>query len=316
MGEDSKIEWCHHTFNPWIGCTKVSDGCTHCYAEVETFPRVQRGRGLELWGANAARHVTGNANWRKPLAWARAAAEVGERHRVFCASLADVMEDRVDLIAPRERLWQLIYDTPELDWLLLTKRPENIASLTAPLCAERGWPSNAWMGATTENRVQAHTRAAHLKTIPAPVRFLSVEPMLGPIDDLPLDGISWAIFGGESGDHARPCAVEWIERGIDQCRAANVPPFVKQLGANCVSEQRVFGAEDMAFQVGRPLTKWEKTPDGTEAWAWRANFKGDPKGGHIENIPEDLRLRLFPGDEIPPLPVAHDCGSDDCICPF
>lgn len=315
MGENSRVEWCHHTFNGWIGCEKVSDGCTHCYAEVETFPRVQRGRGLELWGKNAARHITSDDYWRKPLAWARAAAEAGERHRVFCASLSDVMEDRVDLIAPRARLWRLIYDTPELDWLLLTKRPEDVVRLTAPLCAKRGWPSNAWMGATTENRVQAHARAAHLKTIPAPVRFLSVEPMLGPIDDLPLDGISWVIFGGESGARARPCAVEWIERGVEQCRAAGVRPFVKQLGAYCVSETRVFGVEDMAFQRQRELTKWEKTPDGKYAWAWRANFAGDPKGAHLESLPPELRLRLFPGDTVPPLPPPHVC-DDDCVCPF
>src|SRR5690349_7465213 len=121
MGAETQIEWCHHTFNPWIGCTKVDPLCDHCYASVETFPRVQRGKGRELWGADADRHVTSAANWRLPLRWNREAREAGERRRVFCASLADVCEDRRDLDVPREWLWSLVRLCESLDFMFLTK---------------------------------------------------------------------------------------------------------------------------------------------------------------------------------------------------
>src|SRR6266404_3416295 len=122
MAENSKIEWCDHTFNPWIGCQKVSPGCDHCYAEAMMDKRY----GRVKWGPHGERKRTSEDNWKKPLVWAKRAN--GHRPRVFCASLADWLDNRV---APRWRsdLGRLIEDTPELDWLLLTKRPENYEKL-------------------------------------------------------------------------------------------------------------------------------------------------------------------------------------------
>jgi protein gp37 len=234
MGQDSKIEWTDHTFNPWIGCTKVSDGCKFCYAEIDSPARISRAAGNELWGPNAGRKVKAESGWREPLAWDRAAAKAGERHRVFSASQSDVFEDRPDLIEPRARLFRLILATPNLDWLLLTKRPENIGGLwpvghdlTGPGAAE--WP-NIWLGTSVENQAMADQRIPDLLKIPAAVRFLSMEPLiedLGPID---LTGIDWVIVGGESGPKARPMHPDWARSIRDQCVAAGVPFFFKQWG--------------------------------------------------------------------------------------
>jgi protein gp37 len=124
MGENSKIEWCHHTFNPWIGCQHVSPGCDHCYAEALMDHRY----GKVQWGPHGQRKRTSEGNWKQPHRWAKAARQSGTRARVFCASLADWLDNK----APREwrsDLGTLIENTPELDWLLLTKRPENYEKL-------------------------------------------------------------------------------------------------------------------------------------------------------------------------------------------
>lgn len=176
MGAETKIEWCDHTFNPWIGCTKVSPGCANCYAAVNTFTRAQRAHGRELWGPDAARHVTSEAKWREPIRWDAAAKAAGIRRRVFCASMADVFEDRPDLAEPRARLAYVIGKTPNLDWLLLTKRPENIARLWITDVV----PPNVWLGTTVEDQERADERIPHLLAVPAAVRFLSVEPLLSP----------------------------------------------------------------------------------------------------------------------------------------
>jgi protein gp37 len=174
MAKDSAIEWTHHTFNPWWGCTKVSPGCKHCYAETWA-KRI----GQDLWGARAPRRELSEAYWRQPLAWNAQALRTGKRARVFCASMADVFEDRRDLDARREWLWRLIDATPALDWLVLTKRPQNIARL-APY-GER-WPANVWLGATAENQKWLDKRMAELGALKAKVLFLSCEPLLGALD--------------------------------------------------------------------------------------------------------------------------------------
>jgi protein gp37 len=255
---DTTIEWTGtpmpdgtilpgYTFNPWIGCAKVSAGCKHCYAENDTFARVRRSRGLELWGADAVRHVTSEENWRKPVRWNREAAAEKVRRRVFCASMADVFEDRPDLEWPRRWLFELIEETPWLDWLLLTKRPENMVQFAQEKWSKR-WPTNVWAGCTVENQEMADQRITHLLRVPARVRFLSVEPMLGPVDlaripwmgiatdvlqgwDGPDAGIHWVIVGGESGPKARPMHPDWARSIRDQCVAARVPFFFKQWGA-------------------------------------------------------------------------------------
>lgn len=229
MAENSKIEWTHHTFNPWEGCQKVGPGCDHCYAEA----RDQRFTGGAHWGPGAPRRRTSPANWRKPLAWDRAAAAAGERHRVFCASLADVFDNAVDP-AWRDDLWRLIERTPNLDWMLLTKRPGNIANmLPVPFDFERLYP-NVWLGCTVVNQAEADRDIPKLLAVPAAVRFLSMEPLLGPVDlgvaGRGDSGLDLVIVGGESGPGARPMHPDWVRSLREQCVAAGVPFFFKQWG--------------------------------------------------------------------------------------
>lgn len=258
MAENSTIEWCDHTFNPWEGCQKVGPGCDNCYAEA----RDLRFTGGTHWGPNAPRRLTSQANWAKPIKWNREAAASGARPRVFCASLADVFDNAVDP-AWREDLWRLIAATPNLDWLLLTKRPSNIGKML-PTFAHwgNGWP-NVWLGCTVVNQSEVDRDIPKLLAIPAAVRFLSIEPLLGPVDlrfafsdirtacchkcgfrtnaiggtcsndgtilrgDI---GIDWVIVGGESGPHARPMHPDWARSLRDQCAAAGVPFLFKQWG--------------------------------------------------------------------------------------
>src|SRR5450830_1554464 len=198
MGENSKIEWTDHTFNPWIGCQKVSPGCDHCYAEAQNSFRKWNGG---TWGPHAPRKRTSDTNWKIPLRLARQARKTGARPRVFCASLADVWDNR----APKEwraDLFQLIAATPELYWQLLTKRPENISKmLPAAIAGLKPWPwPNVWLGTTCEDQKYYDHRWPILSRIPAAVHFVSYEPALGPLV-LPSGSLlpDWIICGGESG---------------------------------------------------------------------------------------------------------------------
>lgn len=322
MGENSAIQWCDHTFNAWMGCEKVSEGCKHCYAEDATPVRVHRGRGLELWGKGAARHVTGDDNWRKPVQWNRAAEVAGIRRRVFAQSLSDTFEDRRDLDAPRARLFALIESTPWLDWLVLTKRPENMVRLAPASWAER-WPANVWAGCTVENQAMAHERIPALLRIPAAVRFLSMEPLLGPVDISeylarneagscsrcgcawtyaddrepamrarrghvcpPGYGghIDWIIIGGESGSKARPFDVAWARSLMKQAREAGIAPFVKQLGAYARGLK-----EDHFYLHNYGLCAYDKN---------RLTLN-DGHGGDMAEWPADLHVRDFPALAVP-----------------
>jgi len=224
MAENSKIEWTDHTFNPWVGCTKVSPACDHCYAEAWS---KRTGHG-ELW--NGARRRTSSANWRQPLKWDREAAEAGIRRKVFSASLADVFDNQVEP-SWRADLWRLIQATPNLDWQLLTKRPQNIARML-PGDWDKGYP-NVWLGTTVENRREASRRVPLLLVVPAVIRFLSVEPLLERMT-LPLHDsrrrIDWVIVGGESGPRFRPMDATWVRDIRDQCGCEKVAFFFKQWG--------------------------------------------------------------------------------------
>lgn len=223
MGQNSKIEWTTHTFNPWWGCVIVSPACKHCYAKAWA-KRV----GQDVWGIQAPRRLFGDRHWAEPLKWDAAAAATGTRARVFCASMADVFEDRRDLDEPRARLWALVEATPNLDWLLLTKRPECVQAL-APWKDE--WPHNVWLGTTVEDQEYAEKRLPHLTAIPAVVRFISAEPLLGPIDiDRWADRLDWVITGGESGPKARPTSPSWFVDVMNQCKAAGIAFHFKQWG--------------------------------------------------------------------------------------
>lgn len=179
MAENSKIEWTHHTFNPWIGCQKVGPGCDHCYAEEMMDTRY----GRVEWGPHGDRSRTKPGYWKKPLAWDRDAAAAGERRRVFCASLADVFDNHRSILPEwRDELWELIGKTPNLDWMLLTKRPGNIANmLPVPFDFDRLYP-NVWLGCTIVNQEEADRDIPKLLAVRAKVRFLSMEPLLGPVD--------------------------------------------------------------------------------------------------------------------------------------
>jgi protein gp37 len=221
MGFNSSIEWTTHTFNPWWGCTKVSDGCRNCYAEA-----LSNRYGHSVWGAGKPRRLMSDAHWQAPLGWDADAKRTGRRARVFCASMADVFEEQAPP-GQLARLWDLIRLTLNLDWQLLTKRPHRIAESLPP-----DWGSgysNVWLGTSVEDQ-RVINRVRELSAVPAVVRFLSVEPLLGPIRRLPLKGIDWIIVGGESGPNARPIEAEWVLDIRRQCRTAGVPFFFKQWG--------------------------------------------------------------------------------------
>ena len=250
MGANSEISWTDHTFNPWIGCTHVSPGCVHCYAETMMDQRY----GKVEWGKGKPRMRTSVANWRKPLAWNKQAAAAGIRYRVFCSSLADVFDPEVD-DQWRFDLYNLILQTPNLDWLLLTKRIEHVRHMVPgewllppnslkALPYPCGFPSNIWIGTSVEDQRRADERIPHLLKVPAKVRFLSCEPLLGPVD-LERAGaiesagpawagynahIEWVIVGGESGHGARPMHPQWARSLRDQCQAAGVAFHFKQWG--------------------------------------------------------------------------------------
>lgn len=253
MSKDTNIEWATHTFNPWIGCTKVSPGCANCYAETmdrNRFSRTMDGgtpaKPVPHWGRGAPRHRT--KGWSVPLRWdSECGVHPGYRARVF-PSLCDWLDDEVPVEWLADFL-KLIHDTPELDWLLLTKRPENwrerlCAVWRSLIVADKtvGWtwlsawesgtaPANVWVGVSVEDQKRADQRIPELLRIPAKVRFLSVEPLLEAVNikdalrcDVP---VHWVIVGGESGQGRRDCGVEAICNVVRQCGGL-VPCFVKQ----------------------------------------------------------------------------------------
>jgi len=226
MGENSKIEWTDHTFNPWIGCTKVSPGCDHCYAES-----LAKRYGWVTWGPHGERKRTSAENWRKPLAWNRAAKASGKRARVFCASLADVFDNQIEP-SWRIDLFDLIGDCEHLDWLLLTKRPENIRKML-PTNWNVDDYHNVWLGTTCEDQERYDRRWPILRDIPAAVRFISYEPAIGPLRHLREDQYGklpdWLICGGESGPGYRDMPSDWANDIGWICKALGVAFFMKQM---------------------------------------------------------------------------------------
>lgn len=220
MAKTTNISWCDATFNPWWGCEKVSPACTHCYAETAA-----KRYGHSVWGKGSARRFFSDRHWHQPIKWDCEAKLEGVRKRVFCASMADVFEDRPELVPVRDRLWDLIDGTPRLDWLLLTKRPQNIERMLP----EFPIPENVWMGTTAETQEYWNIRVPILRRVPCKIRFVSVEPMLGPIH-ANLDGIHWVLVGGESGAGARRMDPEWVHRLRGQCDQRGVMYHFKQLG--------------------------------------------------------------------------------------
>lgn len=218
MGENTKIEWCDHSFSPWWGCTKVSPGCDHCYAETWANRVGQRG----LWGTGFHRMLSDN-HWRQPLLWNEKALGAARRPRVFCASMADVF-DKEAPSHERERLWRLVKETPNLDWLILTKRIGNVPRMMPEL-------ANVWLGISVVNQEEAERDIPKLTAIPAAIRFLSCEPLLGLIDlyQVPTAAaLDWIIVGGESGAGARPMEPWWAAALKGYCGMSAISFFMKQ----------------------------------------------------------------------------------------
>jgi len=261
VADETAIQWTDHTFNAWWGCSRVSPACRFCYADT-----LAHRWGHELWRRGGPRRMLGEDNWRKPLKWNRDAERDGKPALVFCASMSDVFEQHpvpevnAELDKARARLWDLIEQTPWLRWQLLTKRIENVAAM-APW--GDAWPDTVWIGTSVENQRFAQQRIPILTSLPAKVRFLSCEPLLGELDlsmylprrferqqrgywldtpDTDIYGngkqwvagpaISWIICGGESGSKARPMNLDWARSLRDQCTSAEVPFFFKQVGGH------------------------------------------------------------------------------------
>ena len=222
VGHQTNIEWTDSTWNPWIGCTKVSPGCDHCYADDMN----DRFRWTE-WGPKGLRKTTSDANWRKLAVWNRTAKQDGTIRFVFVASLADVFDNQAPLGA-RERMFDIIRECDRLVFQMLTKRPQNIERYLPSDWGE-GWP-NVWIGISAENQLEYDRRWPILARTQAALRFVSYEPALGPLQFD--DGIDpdWLICGGESGRRARPMKPQWARDMRDQC-AGRLPFFFKQWGS-------------------------------------------------------------------------------------
>ena len=301
MGETTGIAWTDHTWNPWMGCQRVSPGCENCYAETLVTGRM----GLPVWGPpkTTARKRTSAENWKLPARWHRAALKAGARRRVFVASLADVFEDHPDVAPWRAEALAILAQCTALDVQLLTKRPENVRRMVPESWLEH-WPAHVWIGCTVEDQRRADERIPELLKVPAEVRFLSCEPLLGPVwlsvrattrtccecgkkyiiggpeigaacEATPPEsegcrgvvrtGVSWVIVGGESGPGARTFDLGWARSLVGQCREAGVPVFFKQLGDNPILSP------------------------GPTTWPTIAHHGADPS-----EWPADLRVQEFP----------------------
>ena len=359
MSERTEIAWCDSTFNPWIGCTKVGPGCDNCYAEREFDHRHHKAK----WGPGQERVRTSAHNWRQPIRWnAKPFAECpacghrGEpnmvsglspegqmmvcpqchngpmkpaRRRVFSGSLCDVFDNEVPA-QWRADLFRLIADTPNLDWLILTKRIGNASRMIAEATAHveleddsvgewassKPWP-NVWLGATICNQTEADRDIPKLLAVPAAVRFVSMEPLLGSvtlrevhsdvceIDALtgdhgvlrPLRGrsdakVHWVIVGGESGPKARPMHPDWVRSLRDQCQAAGVPFLFKQWGewanASCG-----IGWPQENLDCGVLRHDGLLVNPATEAVV-RGEYRGEPRA-HVIRVGKKLAGRLLDG---------------------
>lgn len=342
----TKIEWADRTFNPWWGCERVSPACAHCYADTLS---KRYAKGKQLWGAGHDFRLFGDAHWDEPLKWARLdPAKLGRRPRVFCASMADVFEERLELEPLRERLFDLIIATPELDWLILTKRPAaariylDLGRQATPdevdNGCELGWVppyyydgharfgdreapeaplQNVWLGVSIENS-RFTWRADVLREIPAAVRFVSAEPLLGSLFDpgppmptpepaawrttrrrapFDLTDIDWVIIGGESGPRARPFDIEHAREIIRRCDPYGPVCCGNQDDGECCGEPEPAGAREalpavFVKQLGaRPIRSY--LVDGHPCSAPVFGIR-DRKGGNPDEWPADLRIREHP----------------------
>lgn len=250
MGQNSSIEWTEATWNPTTGCTKVSPGCAHCYAER---------MAIRLKAMGQARYRDGfkltlqDDVVELPLRWKRP-------RLIFVNSMSDLFHDAVPAEFIR-RCFSVMEEACQHTYQVLTKRPER----TAELADQLPWRDNIWLGTSVESE-RYRDRVRVLQDIPAAVRFLSIEPLLGPISGLPLEGVHWVIAGGESGPGARPMQPDWVRQVRDQCVSRHVPFFFKQWGA---FDQH--GVKRSKKKNGRELDgrTWDELP---VAWQRRQNL--------------------------------------------
>lgn len=278
MVENSKIEWTDHTFNPWIGCQEVSAACDHCYARVQNEFR----HWVNGWGPHGERKRTSKSNWTKPLAWNKTAARLGRRYRVFCASLADVFDNKVPK-EWRDDLWEMIRATPHLDWLLLTKRPENIAGML-PEDWGKGYP-NVWLGCTVENAAERR-RLPHLLNIDAAIHFISAEPLLSMLD---LSKIPYPnkFYGGGKCSSCKGDVSLNAYTGDTHCESGCDGPTIAAL------DWIIVGGESGAASKRRtfPLPYARNIRDACEAYG--VAFFGKQLN-KVDPLPADLMIRQFP----------------------
>jgi protein gp37 len=249
MGEHTGIEWTDSTFNAWWGCVKVSQGCAHCYAETLD---ARFHAGDKHWGPNSPRKLFGDKHWKQLDAWNSQAKKEGKPRKVFVGSMMDIWEPHPDVVPARARLIAGI-DTGKWPWLIfqmLSKRIENCKDFVPTRWLQKGFPANVWIGVTIEDDANLDARMYELLALPAAVRFVSYEPVLGQLARMGayiadhthnivqadtetaqrLRGVQWVICGGESGNNARLMKPEWAEQMQQICQRAGVPFFFKQWG--------------------------------------------------------------------------------------
>ena len=245
MAQNSKIEWTHHTANLWHGCTKVHEGCDNCYAET-----LSKRWGNDIWGNDKPRKEIKSV-WKDLAKYQKLAKEAGEMHRVFVGSMMDIFEKPMMLVDSkgfqlsyntedvRQQFWKVVEQSPNLMFLLLTKRPSNINKYISESWKENP-PSNVMFGTSPVNQETADKLIVQLAKVKGK-RFISVEPQLAKVDltAIAIDGeiangrlmdwVDWVIQGGESGHHKRPFNLEWARQMRDDCKALNTPYFFKQI---------------------------------------------------------------------------------------
>lgn len=244
MGEQTSIGWTTHTFNPWWGCTKVSDGCDHCYAES-----FDKRVGGDHWGPGQPRRFFGPKHWKQPLDWNEEARRTWKIEKVFSGSMCDIFDTEPaslqQMNAARQQLWATIRLTDHLIWQLLTKRPAGYSNMIAldVLALPRVWP-----GVTCENQPQYELRWPKMPDFSARRPWISYEPALGPLTLTLFPWPSWVVCGGESGNQRRPMVLKWAADLKAECQEKNIPFFMKQVSARTPNEGKLLIPESLKAQ--------------------------------------------------------------------
>lgn len=308
MSTNTEIQWTDATWNPVRGCSRVSPGCDNCYAMKQAHRFAGPGKpydGLTVLRPKNAKRPGVDWSGRVRLVPKALSEPAGWKtpQNIFVNSMSDLFHEGLKDTARDEVFhWMGVCDDLGRGhtFQILTKRPLSAAryfktgsaykAWNGPRMGPNAWPArNVHLGVSVEDRA-AKVRIDELRDIPAILRFLSIEPLLEDLGEIDLRGIGWVIVGGESGPGARPCALEWIERIVEQCRAANVPVFVKQLGARVVSEQRAYLRPDLSLGTDEEA----KAELGVGSrWLWQAGL-AHKKGGDMSEWPEALQVREFP----------------------